>query len=105
MAVAPSSSLASLTLGYVPGGTPAKWARIWAERRPEVPLELVGGPTAELLERIREGGVDAGVVRLPFDRAGLHAIPLYTETTVAVAPKDHVLAAVDEAGYTATRAE
>ncbi|MGB2918759.1 MAG: LysR family transcriptional regulator, partial [Mycobacterium sp.] len=30
----------SLTLGYVPGGTPAKWARTWAERHPEVPLQL-----------------------------------------------------------------
>lgn len=88
---------APFRLGYVPGATPGKWARMWAERRPDVPLELVGGATDELLARIREGGVDAGVVRLPFDRTGLHAIPLYTETTVAVAPKDHVLAAVDEA--------
>ncbi|MFC5139044.1 LysR family substrate-binding domain-containing protein [Actinomycetospora rhizophila] len=89
--------IASFRLGYVPGATPGKWARIWAERRPHVPLELVGAPTDEVVERIRAGAVDAGVVRLPIDRAGLHAIPLYTETTVAVAPKDHVLTAVDEA--------
>ena len=49
------------------------------------------------MDRIRAGAVDAGVVRLPIDRAGLHAIPLYTETTVAVVPKGHVLTAVDEA--------
>ena len=42
--------------------------------------------------------MDAGVVRLPIDRAGLHAIPLYTETTVAVVPKDHAFTVVDEAG-------
>jgi DNA-binding transcriptional LysR family regulator len=88
---------ASFRLGYVPGATPGKWARIWAERRPDVPLELLGATTAEVVDRVRAGVVDAGVVRLPIDRAGLHAIPLYTETTVAVVPKDHVLTAVDEA--------
>ncbi|MDT7745136.1 MAG: hypothetical protein QOE59_4214 [Actinomycetota bacterium] len=89
---------ASFRLGYVPGVTPGKWARIWAERRPDVPLELVGATTDEVVDRIRDDAVDAGVVRLPIDRAGLHAIPLYTETTVAVAPKEHALTAVDEAG-------
>ena len=29
-----------LALGYVPGATPAKWARIWAERHPDVTLNL-----------------------------------------------------------------
>ncbi|GAA4768976.1 LysR family substrate-binding domain-containing protein [Actinomycetospora chibensis] len=89
---------ASFRLGYVPGVTPGKWARIWAERRPDVPLELLGATTDEVVRRIRDGAVDAGLVRLPIDRAGLHAIPLYTETTVAVVPKEHVLTAVDEAG-------
>ena len=89
---------ASFRLGYVPGATPGKWARIWSERRPDVPLELVGATTDEVVDQIRTGALDAGVVRLPIDRAGLHAIPLYTETTVAVVPREHVLTAVDEAG-------
>jgi DNA-binding transcriptional LysR family regulator len=84
-------------LGYVPGVTPGKWARIWAERRPHVPLELVTAPTDEAVELIRTGAVDAGVVRLPIDRTGLHAIPLYTETTVAVVPKEHLLTAAEQA--------
>jgi DNA-binding transcriptional LysR family regulator len=88
---------ASFRLGYVPGATPGKWARIWAERRPDVPLELLGGTTDEVVDQIRAGALDAGVVRLPIDRAGLHAIPLYTETTVAVVPKEHMLTTVDEA--------
>jgi DNA-binding transcriptional LysR family regulator len=95
--VTESGETASFRLGYVPGATPGKWARIWAERRPEVPLELVGAVTDEVVDRVRAGGLDAGVVRLPIDRDGLHAIPLYTETTVAVVPKEHVLTAVDEA--------
>ncbi|WP_433782629.1 LysR family substrate-binding domain-containing protein [Actinomycetospora sp. CA-101289] len=87
----------SFRLGCVPGATPGKWARKWAERRPDVPLELVGATTDDVVGRVRDGALDAGVVRLPIDRAGLHAIPLYTETTVAVVPRDHVLTAVDEA--------
>jgi DNA-binding transcriptional LysR family regulator len=45
---------------------------------------------------LRDGGADAGFVRLPVDRADLSAIPLYTETTVVVIPKDHLMAAADE---------
>jgi DNA-binding transcriptional LysR family regulator len=84
-------------LGYVPGVTPGKWARMWAERRPHVPLELVMATTDEAVEHIRSGAVDAAVVRLPIDRTGLHTIPLYTETTVAVVPKEHLIAATEEA--------
>ncbi|MBP2479366.1 DNA-binding transcriptional LysR family regulator [Crossiella equi] len=83
-------------LGYVPGTTPAKWVRIWQERVPDVELELVAVPAAEAAGQVREGGVAAVLLRLPIDRTGLHAIPLYTETTVVVLPKDHLLAAVDE---------
>ena len=91
------SDTAVFRLGYVPGVTPGKWARIWAERRPHVPLELVTATTDEAIELIRTGAVDAAVVRLPIDRTGLHTIPLYTETTVAVVPKEHVLSATEEA--------
>ena len=92
------SDTACFRLGYVPGVTPGKWARIWAQRRPHVPLELVTATTDEAVNLVRAGAVDAGVVRLPIDRTGLHAIPLYTETTVAVVPKGHLLTAAEEAG-------
>ncbi|MDT0353463.1 LysR family substrate-binding domain-containing protein [Pseudonocardia charpentierae] len=91
------SDAAVFRLGYVPGVTPGKWARMWAERRPHVPLELVTATTDETLKLVRTGAVDAALVRLPIDRTGLHTIPLYTETTVAVVPKDHVVTATDEA--------
>lgn len=83
-------------LAYVPGVTPAKWVRIWRERLPEVPLDLVAVPAAEAPDVLRRGGADAGLVRLPVDRADLSAIPLYTETTVVVVPRDHVVSAVEE---------
>ncbi|WP_027930075.1 LysR substrate-binding domain-containing protein [Amycolatopsis thermoflava] len=86
----------SFTLGYVPGVTPGKWVRIWAERSPGVPLELVQVTAAEAAGRVRDRELDAVLLRLPTDRDGLHAIPLYTETTVVVVPKDHLVAAADE---------
>ena len=83
-------------LAYVPGATPAKWVRIWNERLPGVPLTLVAVTAAEAPGVLRGGDADAGLVRLPVDRTVFSAIPLYTETTVVVVPKDHIVAAVDE---------
>lgn len=85
----------SLTLGYVPGGTPAKWARIWAQRHPDVPLNLRVVAAAEAAADVRSGGVDMAVIRLPADTSGLAVIPLYDETTVAVVPADHLLTVAD----------
>ena len=87
---------ASFRLAYVPGVTPAKWARTWRERMPEVPLTLVRVTAAAAEGAVRGRDADAALLRLPVDRADLHAIPLYTETTVVVVPKDHFLAAADE---------
>ncbi|GAA2476790.1 LysR family substrate-binding domain-containing protein [Streptomyces longisporus] len=83
-------------LAYVPGATPAKWVRIWNERLPDIPLNLLAVPAAEASDVLRAGGADAGLVRLPVDRTFFSAIPLYTETTVVVVPKDHVITAADE---------
>ena len=86
----------SLTLGYVPGGTPAKWARIWSDRHPTIPLQLRAVAAADAATAIRTGSVDLAVLRLPAETSGLAVIPLYEETTVAVVPTDHLLGAADE---------
>ncbi|MEU7695945.1 LysR family substrate-binding domain-containing protein [Microbispora hainanensis] len=83
-------------LAYVPGVTPAKWVKIWAERIPDVPVTLVAVPAAEVVGFLRDGGADAAFARLPIDRDGLSVIPLYVETTVVVVPKDHAVATADE---------
>jgi DNA-binding transcriptional LysR family regulator len=90
-----SSSLPSFTLGYVPGGTPAKWARAWAQRHPDVPLQLRPVAAADAAAAVRAGTVDVALLRLPADTSGLAVVPLYEETTVAVAPTDHLLTAAD----------
>jgi len=86
----------SFRLGYVPGVTPAKWVRIWTERLPRVPLELIQVAAADAPALVRGGEADAVLLRLPIDRDGLHAIPLYVEQTVVVVPKDHLVTAADE---------
>ena len=88
--------MTSFRLAYVPGATPAKWVRTWAERQPDVPLELIPVDAADAAGLLRERGAHAALLRSPIDREGLHAIPLYTETTVVVVAKDHLIAAADE---------
>ncbi|MGW1839102.1 LysR family substrate-binding domain-containing protein [Streptomyces sp. NPDC002067] len=86
----------SFRLAYVPGVIPGKWVRIWQERLPDVPLTLVPVPAADAHATLRARGAEAGFVRLPVDGDDLHAIPLYTETTVVVVPKDHLITAAEE---------
>ncbi|MFI8286290.1 LysR family substrate-binding domain-containing protein [Streptomyces albidoflavus] len=86
----------SFRLAFVPGVTPGKWVRIWQERFPAVPLTLVQVPAPEATALLRAGGADAALLRMPVDGEDLSAIPLYTETTVVVVPRDHLLTAVDE---------
>ncbi|HSF35485.1 MAG TPA: LysR family substrate-binding domain-containing protein [Nocardioides sp.] len=89
-----------LRIGFVTGATPDKWARHWRERRRE-PLELVPVTEADQLDGVRDGSLDMSLVRLPVDRDGLHCVRLYDELQVAVASRDHVLAAADEEVTTA----
>lgn len=79
-------------LAYVPGVTPDKWVRIWRERYPAAPLTLHQVAAADAADAVRGRDADAVLLRLPVDKTGLHAIPLYTEQTVIVVPKDHLLA-------------
>jgi DNA-binding transcriptional LysR family regulator len=76
--------------------TPTKWVRIWNERLPRTPLDLIPVTAAEAAGLVRNHDADAALLRLPIDPTGLHAIPLYSETTVVVVPKDHVVTAVEE---------
>ncbi|SER66472.1 LysR substrate binding domain-containing protein [Streptomyces sp. yr375] len=91
-----SADSPSFRLAYVPGVTPAKWVRIWRERLPDTPLTLLQVTPAEAPDVLRDGTADAAFVRLPVDRTVFSAIPLYTEATVVVVPKDHVITAAEE---------
>jgi DNA-binding transcriptional LysR family regulator len=88
-----------LRVGFVPGVTPDKWARVWGERM-RVPLDLFLVEEAEQVSVLYDGRADMCFVRLPVDRTELHVIPLYSEVPVVVAPKEHFVEAADEVSVT-----
>lgn len=90
----------SLILGYVPGATPAKWSRVWADRHPDTPLTLRAVAAMDAAAEVRAGTVDVALLRLPTDTSALAIIPLYEEITVAVVPTDHLLSAAEEISAT-----
>ncbi len=88
--------ISPLRLGFVTGATPDRWAARWRERHPREPLELVPVAQSEQEPLLRDGTLDAALVREPVDRTGLHLVRLYEERAVVVVPADHVLTAYDE---------
>jgi DNA-binding transcriptional LysR family regulator len=79
----------SLRVGIVPGVTVSKWARVWAERMPDTPLEVVLTSPDTQVSVLTRGEVDMSFVRLPIDDDGLALIPLWVETPVVVLPREH----------------
>ena len=86
---------AGLRIGFVTGSTPDKWAASWRERYPREPLALVPVTEADQESLLRDGTLDLALVRLPVDRDGLHAIPLYDEVPVVLAAAEHFVAAAE----------
>lgn len=84
---------------FVTGVVPDRWARRW---RDQAPGRLVMVPVAEevQLDAVRAGTADMALVRLPVERHGLHAIPLYTEEAVVVCSREHPVAAYDAVSLT-----
>ncbi|GAA3799494.1 LysR family substrate-binding domain-containing protein [Cellulomonas soli] len=91
-----STPPSSFRLLLVPGVNPDRWLRVWAERLPDVPVELVHVEPRDQLAGLHEHRADAGLVRLPIDRTGLQVVELWTEQTVVVVPRDHLLTVVEE---------
>jgi DNA-binding transcriptional LysR family regulator len=86
---------ATFRLLVVPGVTVDKWTRAWSERLPEVDLRLEPTEAADA-PALLSAGADAGLIRLPVDPLAFHAIPLYTEATVVIVPREHLIAAADQ---------
>lgn len=86
----------ALHVGFVPGVILTKWRRIWAERLPGTPLEVVEVAERDQRRVLDAHEVDLCFVRLPVDAVGLHVIRLYDELPVVWVAKDHPVAAFDE---------
>lgn len=61
-------------------------------RHPGVEVKLTTGGTPHLLERIRAGAVDVGLLTLPVDAPDLTQVPVMREELLLVMPPSHPLA-------------
>lgn len=59
---------------------------------PEMPLDIEENLTAQLENQLKNGVIDAAVIALPFDVAGINTLPLYDEKYVVMVPIDHAWA-------------
>lgn len=92
---------------FVPGVTPAKWQRAWAERMPANPLEVRLAEQAEAVDAVRSGHALLALVRLPVENADerMHVVPLYEERAVVVAPVEHRFEAAESVTLAEVEAE
>ena len=96
MSTPPPAGGSLFRIALVPGVNPDRWLRVWEQRLADVPVELVHATPAEAIAHLRAGTADIALVRLPTDGDDLSLIPLYTEATVVVVPKDHLVTVADE---------
>ncbi len=86
---------ASMRLGLIPTVAPYVLPTVLpglAEQLPELTLRVIEDQTERLLRILREGALDAALIALPADAAGVTAIPIYEEDFVLALPPGHALA-------------
>ncbi|MFT4043864.1 MAG: hydrogen peroxide-inducible genes activator [Gordonia sp. (in: high G+C Gram-positive bacteria)] len=85
----------TLRLGLIPTVAPYVLPTILrglAGALPELTLRVVEDQTARLLAQLREGSLDAAMLAIPADTAGIAEIPMYDEDFVLALPAGHPLA-------------
>lgn len=86
---------AGMRLGLIPTVAPYVLPTVLAgvaEQLPELALRVTEDQTERLLAVLREGALDAALIALPAEGAGLTAIPIYDEDFVLALPPGHPLA-------------
>ncbi|HEX5254640.1 MAG TPA: hydrogen peroxide-inducible genes activator [Mycobacterium sp.] len=86
---------AGMRLGLIPTVAPYVLPTVLAgvaEQLPELTLRVTEDQTERLLAVLREGALDAALIALPAEGAGLTAIPIYDEDFVLALPPGHPLA-------------
>ncbi|UOX89671.1 LysR family transcriptional regulator [Amycolatopsis sp. FBCC-B4732] len=71
----------------------------FARLAPAVSLELVHAPTAQRLQRVRDGSLSATIVRGSWPSSGLDFTPLWTDEVLVALPASHPLAAESEVAF------
>lgn len=84
-----------LRVAFVPGVTPGKWQRVWRERRTRGRLDMIPMNQDAALAALAQGTAHMALVRDVAAEDRWHAIPLYREAPVVVAPKGSLVAELD----------
>jgi DNA-binding transcriptional LysR family regulator len=85
----------ALHVALVPGVTPTKWTRVWAQRRPDLPLRIEVVAESEQEAALADGRVQLAFVRGELASDAFSAIHLYDEQPVVVLWREHALAEAD----------
>lgn len=83
--------VAPFVVMFVPGVTPGKWGRVWADRMPRQPLDLRPASETEALAALNGPAHMAFLRDVPASDS-LHVIPLYREQPVVMVDKESPLA-------------
>jgi len=86
---------AGMRLGLIPTVAPYVLPTVLAgvaEQLPGLTLRVTEDQTERLLAVLREGALDAALIALPAETAGVSAIPIYDEDFVLALPPGHPLA-------------
>jgi len=62
---------------------------ILRQNAPEMPLDIEENLTVQLEAQLKNGVIDAAVVALPFEVAGINTLPLYDEQYLVMVPVNH----------------
>ena len=84
----------SLRLGLIPTVAPYVLPSVLAGlaiRLPALTLRVIEDQTERLLAALRDGGLDAALIALPADAAGITEIPIYDEDFLLAVPPGHPL--------------
>jgi DNA-binding transcriptional LysR family regulator len=84
-----------LVVAFVTGVTPGKWERIWRERRPAGRLELRPMTQDAALAALGDGTAHMAIARDITADDHRHAIALYREQPVVIAPRGSLVAGLD----------
>jgi len=93
-------------VGFAPGLRVSAAVRAFAQAQPDVEIELRRLNWYEQAEAVRDGRVDVGYLRRPFDDTGIRTVRVGSEPKVVCMPAAHALAsrrrltAADLAGET-----
>ncbi len=90
-----------VTLGFIPATSYSLLPRLvsfLAAEMPQVQFVLKEMVTANQAEALANGGLDAGVLRMPIDLRGLEAVPISQEPFVLAVPSNHPLTRAETLG-------